>query len=456
MTNLRKSLEQKELQGTLVLSTKNAEVEPWLIPYAFVPPPEFEFFKGLNSSIIYAKPGTGKTAVSQALAEYAFNQLKCLPVRWAPDLMRNLQSPSTDLAMAQLSDILSACAHEILRVLPETPKKQAKGDKGSGFIPEFLHQFAPKEDQKLLEKLPSGLKPFLMSRDVHPVMVATELINNMASVGFPGGIWIMVDGLSWNSETQKQAVVNGMRSVLSTLSFFEIPGFHFKMVLPMELEREFTEIPAKVKERVMISRISWEQKHLRMMIEKRLQLALGENGIQADQIYTADELFGWLEACSGLSPRGWLEYFRPIFATVWEIYSSEGLRKLSKDEWVTARKRSSLQLRFYPDSNQIVIGVNSPRTLSQEEMAIFSYLYENEGRYCSKRELYNKAYLPFNSKGQGREIGPQDDLPKEYDDLVNTAIHRLRKSIEPLPKEPVFITMKKNLGYRLSVQAFHE
>jgi hypothetical protein len=371
-------------------------------------------------------------------------------------LIRNIQSPSTDLAMAQFSDILSACAHEILCVLPEAPKKQAKNDKGFGFIPEFLHRFALKEDQKLLAKLPTDSNPFLMSRDINPVVVATELINNMETVGFPGGIWIMVDGLSWNSDSQKQAVVDVMRSVLSTLSFFEIPGFHFKMVLPMELEREFTEIPAKVKDRVMTSRISWEQKHLRMMIEKRIQLALGDNRIRADQIYSADELFSWLEACSGLSPRGWLEYFRPIFATVWEIYASEGLRKLKKDEWVTARKRSSLRLRFYPNSNQVVIGMNSPQTLSQEEMAIFAYLYENEGRYCSKREIYNKAYLPFNTKGQGREIGPQDDLPKEYDDLVNTAIHRLRKSIEPLPKEPVFITMKKNLGYRLSLQAFHE
>jgi DNA-binding response OmpR family regulator len=98
--------------------------------------------------------------------------------------------------------------------------------------------------------------------------------------------------------------------------------------------------------------------------------------------------------------------------------------------------------------------MNAPRTLSPEEFAIFSYLYEHQGDYCSKRDIYNKAYLPFNSKGQGRELGPNDELTKEFDDLVNTTIYRLRKTIEPLPKSPVFLTMKKNLGYRLSLQAF--
>ena len=97
-------------EGLSVFMTKNAEAEPWLVQHAFVPPPEFEFFKGLNSSIIYAKSGTGKTAISCALAEYARTQLKCLPVRWTPDAMLGPQPPSTEVAMAQFSNILSACA----------------------------------------------------------------------------------------------------------------------------------------------------------------------------------------------------------------------------------------------------------------------------------------------------------------------------------------------------------
>ena len=436
--------------------TKTAEAEPWLVQHAFVPPSEFEFFKGLHSNIIYARSGTGKTAVSCALAEYARAQLKCLPIKWIPDLTLNPQSPSTDLAMAQFSTILSACAHEILVELPKDFKKRAKDNRNFDFMVEFLHHFVPREDQELLAKLVPVSKSFLINRDTKLEVIATELIKSMKHVDFPGGIWIMVDGLNLNSEAQKQTAVNILQSILSTLQLFEISGFYFKIFLPMELERELAETSAIKKERATPSRISWGSKQLRAMIESRLRLAMGDERVQVDHIHPADELFKWLEECGGLSPRGWLEYFRPIFATVWENYVSDGLRKLNKDEWVTARKRSSLRLKFSPESSQVAIGMNSPRMLSQEELAIFSYLYENEGRYCSKRELYNKAYLPFNSRGQGRELGPQDELTKEYDDLVNTAINRLRKKIEPLPKDPVFLTMKKNIGYRLSLQAFPE
>lgn len=436
--------------------TKTAETESWLVQHAFVPPSEFEFFKGLHSNIIYAKSGTGKTAISCALAEYARNELKCLPVTWVPDLASNSQSSGTELAIMQFSAILTVCAREILKKLPKDFKKRAKDNKNVDFMTEFLRHFSSREDQELVEKLVPVSKPFLINRDTKLEVIATELIKSMKYVDFSGGIWVMVDGLYWDSETQKQTAINILQSIFSTLQLFEKSGFYFKMFLPMELERELANASAVSKERATASRILWGTKQLRAMIEKRLRLALGDQRIQADQIHSAEELFAWLEACGGLSPRGWLEYFRPIFATVLENYLSEGFRKLDDEEWVIARKRSSLQLRFYPESSQVAIGMSSPRMLSEEELAIFSYLYENEGRYCSKRELYNKAYLPFNTKGQGRELGPQDELTKEYDDLVNTAINRLRKKIEPLPKDPIFLTMKKNIGYRLSLQAFLE
>lgn len=438
-------------KGLSIFMTKNAEAEPWLVPHAFVPPPEFEFFKDSGSRIIYARSGMGKTAISYALGDYARNVLHCLPVRWKPDFTSGPQSPGTEVAMVQLSSILFACAHEILCLLPERSKKRVKNDK-LDLVADFLHNFAPKEDQQLLKKKVPSSKGFQINRNAPLEGIATDLVTNVKNIGYPGGIWIMVDGMTWNSDRQKQYVVDILRSILSTLSFFDIPNLHFKMVMPMELERDLAETTALVKERVTASRISWEEKHLRMMIEKRLRLALEDERVQADQIYPAEELLGWLEACGGLSPRGWLEFFRPIFASVWENYSTEGLRRLHKKEWIAARKRSSLQLRFYPESSQVVVGMNAPKTLSQEEMAIFSYLYKNEGRYCSKREIYYKAYMPFYGKGRSEEIDSDDKFA--YEDLVNTAIHRLRKSIEPLPKNPVFLTTKKELGYRLSLQAF--
>jgi hypothetical protein len=449
-------------KGLSVFMTKTAEAEmPWLVQHAFVPPPDFEFFKGHHSNVIYAKPGAGKTTLLFALDEYARHQLGCLPVRWTPDLTGTPLPAGTALANAQFTSILSACACQIVDELPGDFKKRAKDGAKFGFLIDFLHRFLPQENRAVLVQKIPPLKAHLTNQDTPLNVIAVELTKSLKHIGFSGGLWVMVDRLDLNSEAPKKAATNIFQSILSTLSFFEIHDFHLKMFLPLELESDLGETTAITKERATETRIAWDAKQLRTVIEKRLRFALDEEQIRADQVYPADQLFPWLEGCGGLSPRGWLEYFRPIFATLWEIYNAEGLSRLEKREWVldekewtAARKRSSLRLRFKPEASQITVGVNSPRTLSQEEFALFDYLYKNEGRYCSKREIYNKAYMPFVTHGQGGDTTSDDVF--QYEDLINTAISRLRKTFEPLPKDPVFLITKKDRGYRLSLQAFRE
>lgn len=442
--------------------TKTAEAEmPWLVQHVFVPPPDFDFFKGPHSNVIYAKPGAGKTTLLFALEEYARHELECLPVRWTPELTGTLQPAGTDLANAQFTSILSVCACQIMEELPKDFKKRAKDGAKFSFLVDFLHRFLPSENKAILAQKVSPRKTHLTNQDTPLNVIAVELTKSLKHLGFSGGLWVMVDRLDLNTDARKQVAANVLQSILSTLSFFEIPDFHLKMFLPLELEGDLGETTAIKKERASETRIAWDVKQLQVMIERRLRFALDDEQIRADQIYPANQLFPWLEGCGGLSPRGWLEYFRPILATFWEIYNSEGLSRLEKrewmldeEEWKAARKRSSLRLRFKPEESQIVVGMNSPRTLSQEELAIFSYLQKNEGRYCSKRDIYNKAYLPFVTQGQGEDLTSDDVF--RYEDLINTAISRLRKTIEPLPKEPAFLTTKKDRGYRLSLQAFHE
>ena len=158
-----------------------------------------------------------------------------------------------------------------------------------------------------------------------------------------------------------------------------------------------------------------------------------------------------------MTPRGWLEYFRPIFSAYWDVFSNGKPRKLTKTEWINARKRSSLHLKFNSETNQVRVGMGAARILSPEVGAIFSYLYKNQGRYCTKKELYYKAYVPFVvPEDKVKEVGEQFALAKEYDDLINTVIYRLRQAVEPNPKdkEPVFVTTKRDVGIRLSTQAF--
>lgn len=442
--------------------TKTAEAEmPWLVQHAFVPPPDFDFFKGSHSNVIYAKPGAGKTTLMFALEEYARHQLEYMPVRWTPDLTGIPQSPGTELANAQFTSILSACACQVLEELPSDFKKRSKDGAKFGFLTDFLYRFLPSENKALLAQKVPPLKVHIINQGTPLDVIAVELTKSLKYIGFSGGLWVMVDRLDLNSESRKQAATSILQSILSTLSFFEIPDFHLKMFLPLELEGDLGETTAIKKERAAETRIAWDAKQLQFMIEKRLQFALDDERIRAEQIYPVNQLLPWLEGCGGLSPRGWLEYFRPIFATLWEIYNSEGLSRLEKREWMldekewtAARKRSSLRLRFKPEASQVAVGMNSPRMLSQEELALFSYLHKNEGRFCSKRDIYNKAYLPFITQGQGGDTTADDVF--QYEDLINTAIFRLRKTFEPLTKDPVFLITKKDRGYRLSLQAFRE
>lgn len=434
---------------------------PWLIDHAFVPPHDFEFFKGPHSNLIYAKPGAGKTTLMFALEEYARHQLECMPVRWTPELTGTPQPAGTDLANDQFTSILSACACQILEELPSNFKRHAKGGGKYSFLIDFLYRFLPSENKAILSNKIPSLKVHLTNQHTPLNVIAVELIKSLEQIGFPGGLWVMVDQLDLNSEACKQKTTNILQSILSTLSFFEIPNFHLKMFLPLELEGELGETTAIKKERAAETCIAWDAKQLQFIIEKRLHFALNDEWIQLDQVYRIDKLLSWLAGCGGLSPRGWLEYFRPIFTTFWEKYNSEGLSRLKKREWVldemewtAARKRSPLRLKFKPETSQIIIGMNSPRTLSQMELTFFSYLYNNEGLYCSKRDLYNGAYLPFVNQGH-KEDTPYNEVSL-YENLIDTAIYRLRKTIEPLPKDPVFLITKKDRGYRLSLQAFHE
>src|SRR3972149_5783694 len=79
-------------------------------------------------------------------------------------------------------------------------------------------------------------------------------------------------------------------------------------------------------------------------------------------------------------------------------------------------------------------------SLTKESMALLRYLHQNRGRLCTREELYKNAYLPLYSDAK-----LQDDktMKSDYRDVIDTAIWRLRKAIEPDPKKPVFVISKR-------------
>lgn len=455
--------------GLSVFSTKKAEDESWLFQHAFVSPPDFEFLKGDHSVVLFGESGAGKTASYMALEQYGHGTSSRLIVRWSPQASENIIEMSTALAMAQLKDILSACARTFLEklvndlsfILKAAPATQEyliwflKYFIGADNLLDILPASISKKDKEQLQALADRFSSDLLGDQPDMMVVATEFTKSMKKIGF-SMIWIMVDGVVWITQNQRTNAVNSLCSILSTLKFFEIPYLCYKMALPIEFEADLVDAIGITRDRAMVFRINWDRRYLKNILEKRLTFAIGES-TSFEHIYDVEEICSWLEACGGLNPRAWLEYFRPIIATYWDVISNEKPRKLSKTEWVGARKRSSLHLKFNAERNQVQVGMGNIKILSPEVGAIFSYLYKNQGRYCTKKELYYKAYVPFAAPvDKVQEIGEQLVLAKEYDDLINTVIYRIRQAVEPNPKdkEPVFVTTKRDVGIRLSTQAF--
>lgn len=455
--------------GLSVFSTKKAEEEAWLFQHAFVSPPDFEFLKGDQSVVLFGESGTGKTASCLTLEQYGLGTSNRLIVHWHPQASENIIEMSTALAIGQLKDILHACArtfseklsNDLSIILKATPATQEylvwflKYFIGTHNLIDILPASVSKKDKEQLQALADRFSSNLLGDQPDMMIAATEFTKSMKSIGF-SMIWIMVDGITWFTENQRTNAINSLHSILSTLKLFEIPYLCYKMVLPREIEADLVDAIAITRDRAMVFRIAWDKRLLRNIIERRLALAAGK-GASFEHIYDADEICSWLEACGGLNPRGWLEYFRPVFSAYWDVISNEKPRKLSKAEWVSARKRSSLHLKFDPEMNQVRVGMGEVKILSPEVGAIFSYLYKNKGRYCTKKELYYKAYVPFIApEDKVKEVGEQLALAKEYDDLINTVIYRIRQAVEPNPKdkEPVFVTTKRDVGVRLSTQAF--
>lgn len=455
--------------GLPVFSTKKAESESWLFQHAFVSPPDFEFLKGDHSVILFGESGAGKTASCLALEQYGFGTSSRLIVHWRPQASEEIIEMSTALAMAQLKDILIACARTfsdklsdnfslILKASPATQEYLVwflKYFIGADNLLDIIPASISKKDKEQLQALADRFSSDLLGDQPDMMIAATEFTKSMKNIGF-SMIWIMVDGVAWFTENQRTNAVNSLRSILSTLKFFEIPYLCYKMALPSEFEADLVNAIGITRDRAMVFRIAWDRRYLKNILEKRLTLAVGES-ISFEHIYDVEEICSWLEACGGLSPRGWLEYFRPVFSTYWDVISNGKPRKLNKAEWVGARKRSSLHLKFDPEMNQVRVGMGEAKVLSPEVGAIFSYLHKNQGRYCTKKELYYKAYVPFIApEDKVKEVGEQLALAKEYDDLINTVIYRIRQAVEPNPKdkEPVFVTTKRDVGIRLSTQAF--
>jgi DNA-binding response OmpR family regulator len=76
-----------------------------------------------------------------------------------------------------------------------------------------------------------------------------------------------------------------------------------------------------------------------------------------------------------------------------------------------------------------------PVPLSAKELALFHFLYQAEGRICTKDEI-------------GRAVWPEYQ-GEVFDYQIESLMKRLREKLEPDPREPVLLRTVRGRGYRL-------
>ena len=80
---------------------------------------------------------------------------------------------------------------------------------------------------------------------------------------------------------------------------------------------------------------------------------------------------------------------------------------------------------------------DKPVRLTAREWAMLRVLVENAGRVIGPRQLLQEAWGP--------------EYSNEFD-YVRAYIRRLRKKLEPDPKNPQHILLERGIGYRLVLQ----
>jgi DNA-binding response OmpR family regulator len=105
------------------------------------------------------------------------------------------------------------------------------------------------------------------------------------------------------------------------------------------------------------------------------------------------------------------------------------------------------RLRLIPERQEVQIGERIEPIISETEFKLLLYLYQRPGKICSLEELYfcalkGMAYIP----GQRDKDWVHKSVWRA---ILDTAIYRLRKRIEPSAQTPVYLVTHPRLGLEL-------
>jgi hypothetical protein len=269
-------------------------------------------------------------------------------------------------------------------------------------------------------------------------------------------------------------------------------------VLPLSLQPKLDAAGGIARRRVFAHQLQWTHELLTHMVERRIAIATGDDDFKITDLYSAPckkakakppalktgqkpanqpELGlvqAWLAGCGGFMPRGWLDSASPLAAAFLDRRAKGESGALTHDQWIAARGRMPLSLSLDEKSGLVKVGWRTVDRLPPLEQSVLRYLVANQGKICSKEELYKQAYLapsdrttpstPRTSMGPAArsETGNQGSAaprkrkrqPPGYAYNLDTVLWRLREAIEPDVNDPVFIVTYRGQGVVLNLQPF--
>ncbi|MFN8483168.1 MAG: hypothetical protein U0768_08995 [Anaerolineae bacterium] len=450
--------------GLAAFDSLRAEDEPWLAQ-CYVPPPAFPFMAGWRSVIVFGGSGSGLTALQMAIERQACrpdHTPRLLLARWPLTLLATQGLSGTALVEEQLRHISSGLAEALVEHLGRYPANWQTAPTWARssltwFIQRYLLRNLPHYLDSLAEDLvPAGLEvlhaistgtaPDVLPPNTPPPLLIGELIRALQKVGLEG-IWVMLtDVAPWVAADSEHAVVT-LHAFLSSLTLFEHPRFAYKMLLPDELESPLWSAGSIARQRVEAYSLAqqWDAATLQSIVEQRVSSAVGDSQFQLTDLCEDADLVTWLARCGGASPRGWLQFARPLFAAFLKLSTASGARRpLTKKAYHDLQKRHAPRLFFDAQTGQVTVGAREIRSLPTGTEALLRHLYQHRGTLCPYRDLY-RVYLEAYPDGQ-----PEPDARRiDYAGTLDTAIWRLRGEIEPDPKHHTLVITVKNKGVRL-------
>lgn len=441
-----------------LFDTLRAEDETAWLGRAFLPPPGFDTMRGMRSVIVFGEEGGGKTALRLRLIEAARETPGAaapLVVEWQAGVQSEAEGEA--FVARFVDEILDLTAQSLARYLFHRPQRfqQASPWVQEGIV-WLLHRYLQTNKELFLlqlggEKGADGTiclteifsrtpKALVAPTAPYPRQV-TEILRTLEAAGF-SSLWMIIDGLeTWL--TLEGAVLGRMLTALfSSLTLLDVPGFTVKVMAPLRLKNLISTSTGLARRRFDTFDLEWPVDALRLLCERRLALACGEELFRLESLSEDAGLIPWVEEYGGCTPRGWLEFLRPFL----DAYLAQPKRKpLSPETTAELRCRFPPRLRMDSSLQKVFLGYKPISGLSESSLSILRYLYTHPDRACSKEELYYRGL-----RGLGHQPRISTDTgweePKTVEGVMDTALWRLRQSLEPDPKRPVYIISDRGKG----------